>query len=98
MAETLLTAANLETCYGPIVAIRGVSFSVARGSIVTILGANGAGQTTLLKTLSGVMDPQKGTITFHGRVIQGMDPDRVMRLGLSHVPEGREVFPLLTVG
>ncbi|HEX2437711.1 MAG TPA: ABC transporter ATP-binding protein [Methylomirabilota bacterium] len=97
MAETLLTAANLETYYGPIVAIRGVSFSVARGSIVTILGANGAGKTTILKTLSGVMDPQKGTITFHGREIQGMDPDRVMRLGLSHVPEGREVFPLLTV-
>jgi branched-chain amino acid transport system ATP-binding protein len=97
MAETLLTAANLETYYGPIVAIRGVSFSVARGSIVTILGANGAGKTTILKTLSGVMDPQKGTITFNGREIQGMDPDRVMRLGLSHVPEGREVFPLLTV-
>jgi branched-chain amino acid transport system ATP-binding protein len=97
MAETLLTAANLETYYGPIVAIRGVSFSVARGSIVTILGANGAGKTTILKTLSGVMDPQKGTVTFNGREIQGMDPDRVMRLGLSHVPEGREMFPLLTV-
>jgi branched-chain amino acid transport system ATP-binding protein len=97
MAETLLTAANLETYYGPIVAIRGVSFAVARGSIVTILGANGAGKTTILKTLSGVMDPQKGTVTFNGREIQGMDPDRVMRLGLSHVPEGREMFPLLTV-
>src|ERR1044071_6230599 len=97
MPETLLTAANLETYYGPIVAIRGVSFSVARGSIVTILGANGAGKTTILKTLSGVMDPQKGSVSFSGREIQGMDPDRVMRLGLSHVPEGREVFPLLTV-
>src|SRR5690349_21201235 len=97
MAETLLSAANLETYYGPIVAIRGVSFSVARGSIVTILGANGAGKTTILKTISGVMDPQKGSVSFKGREIQGMDPDRVMRLGLSHVPEGREVFPLLTV-
>ena len=68
-----------------------------RGSIVTILGANGAGKTTILKTVSGVMDPQKGTVTFDGREIQGLDPDRVARLGLSHVPEGREVFPFLTV-
>ena len=67
------------------------------GSIVTILGANGAGKTTILKTVSGVMDPQKGTVTFDGREIQGQDPDRVARLGLSHVPEGREVFPFLTV-
>src|SRR5215510_7618624 len=78
-------------------AIRGVSFAVSRGSIVTILGANGAGKTTILKTISGVMDPQKGSVTFDGRAIQGMDPDRVMRLGLSHVPEGREVFPFLSV-
>ena len=93
----LLTVNNLETYYGPIMAIRGVSFAVPEGSIVTILGANGAGKTTILKTVCGVMDPQKGTVTFGGREIQGMDPDRVMRLGLSHVPEGREVFPFLTV-
>jgi branched-chain amino acid transport system ATP-binding protein len=97
MAETLLEASNIETYYGPIMAIRGISFSVERGSIVTILGANGAGKTTILKTVSGVMDPQKGTVTFDGRQIHGMDPDRVMRLGLSHVPEGREVFPFLSV-
>jgi branched-chain amino acid transport system ATP-binding protein len=97
MADALLEVSNLETYYGPIVAVRGVSFAVPRGSIVTILGANGAGKTTILKTVSGVMDPQKGTVTFDGRSIQGMDPDRVMRLGLAHVPEGREVFPLLTV-
>jgi branched-chain amino acid transport system ATP-binding protein len=97
MADTLLAVANLETYYGPIMAIRGISFSVARGSIVTILGANGAGKTTILKTISGVMDPQKGSVTFAGREIQGLDPDRVVRLGLSHVPEGREVFPFLTV-
>src|ERR687892_1233863 len=78
-------------------AIRGISFVVPEGAIVTILGANGAGKTTILKTVSGVMDPQKGTVTFAGREIQGMDPDRVMRLGLSHVPEGREVFPFLSV-
>jgi branched-chain amino acid transport system ATP-binding protein len=97
MTDALLTVSNLETYYGPIMAIRGVSFAVARGSIVTILGANGAGKTTILKTVSGVMDPQKGTVTLEGREIHGMDPDRVARLGLSHVPEGREVFPFLTV-
>jgi len=97
VADALLTVSNLETFYGPIMAIRGVSFSVARGSIVTVLGANGAGKTTILKTVSGVMDPQKGTVTFDGREIRGLDPDRVARLGLSHVPEGREVFPFLTV-
>ena len=96
-ADLLLEVSNIETYYGPIMAIRGVSFAVPRGAIVTILGANGAGKTTILKTVSGVMDAQKGTVTFDGRLLRGMDPDRVMRLGLSHVPEGREVFPLLSV-
>ena len=97
MADALLTVSNVETAYGPILAIRGVSFAVPAGSIVTILGANGAGKTTILKTVSGVMDPQKGTVVFNGREIQRMDPDQVVRLGLSHVPEGREVFPFLSV-
>ncbi len=95
--RALLTVSNVETYYGPIMAVRGISFAVPRGKIVTILGANGAGKTTILKTVSGVMDPQKGTVVFDGHEVQGMDPDRVMRLGLSHVPEGREVFPFLTV-
>ena len=97
MAEALLTVNNIETYYGPIMALRGVSFSVPAGAIVTILGANGAGKTTILKTVSGVMDPQKGSVTLEGRAIHGLDPDRVARLGLSHVPEGREVFPFLSV-
>ena len=97
MAETQLKVSNIETYYGPIMAIRGVSFDVPQGDIVTILGANGAGKTTVLKTICGVMDPQKGTVLFEGRELQGMDPDKVMRLGVSHVPEGREVFPFLTV-
>jgi branched-chain amino acid transport system ATP-binding protein len=97
MPEPLLSVANIETYYGPIVAIRGVSFAVPEGNIVTILGANGAGKTTILKTVSGVMDPQKGAVRFAGRQIEGMDPDQIMRLGLSHVPEGREVFPFLTI-
>jgi branched-chain amino acid transport system ATP-binding protein len=97
VSEPILRVSNLETYYGPIMAIRGVSFDVPTGSIVTILGANGAGKTTVLKTACGVMDPQKGTVTFAGREIQRMDPDKVMRLGISHVPEGREVFPFLSV-
>ena len=97
MAEALLKVSNIETYYGPIMAIRGVSFDVPEGGIVTILGANGAGKTTILKTVSGVMDPQKGGVAFDGQEITGRDPDKVMRLGLSHVPEGREVFPFLTV-
>jgi branched-chain amino acid transport system ATP-binding protein len=97
VADALLTVSNVETFYGPIMALRGVSFSVPAGAIVTILGANGAGKTTILKTVSGAMDPQKGSVLFEGRPIQGLDPDRVARLGLSHVPEGREVFPFLSV-
>ncbi len=97
MAEALLAVSNIETYYGPIMALRGVSFTVPAGAVVTILGANGAGKTTILKTVSGVMDPQKGSVTLEGRPIHGLDPDRVARLGLSHVPEGREVFPFLSV-
>ncbi len=97
MSEPILRASNIETYYGPIMAIRGVSFDVPKGNIVTILGSNGAGKTTVLKTICGVMDPQKGSVTFEGREIQHMDPDKVMRLGISHVPEGREVFPFLSV-
>ncbi|HEY7433968.1 MAG TPA: ABC transporter ATP-binding protein [Methylomirabilota bacterium] len=97
MAEALLAVSNVETYYGPIMALRGVSFTVPAGAIVTILGANGAGKTTILKTVSGVMDPQKGSVMLEGRPIHGLDPDRVARLGLSHVPEGREVFPFLSV-
>ena len=93
----LLALRNIETYYGPIMAIRGVSLGVDAGSIVTILGANGAGKTTVLKTICGAMDPQKGSVTFNGNRITGIDPDRAARLGIGHVPEGREVFPFLTV-
>ena len=97
MSEPILKVSNIETYYGPIAAIRGVSFDVSRGEIVTILGANGAGKSTVLKTIFGLMDPQKGSVVFEGRQIQGMDPDKVMRLGMSQVPEGREMFPFLSV-
>jgi branched-chain amino acid transport system ATP-binding protein len=96
-AEPILKLSNIESYYGPIMAIRGVSLAVSRGQIVTVLGANGAGKTTILKTISGVLDPQKGSVEFEGKPIQRIDPDKIVRLGLSHVPEGREVFPFLTV-
>ena len=93
----LLTLRNIETYYGPIVAIRGVSLEVQEGTIVTILGANGAGKTTVLKTIGGAMDPQKGRVVFNGQDITSRDPDRIAKLGIGHVPEGREVFPFLNV-
>ena len=95
--DTILQVSNIESYYGPIMAIRGVSLAVPRGKIIAVLGANGAGKTTILKTISGVLDPLKGSIEFEGRPIQRMDADKIVRLGLSHVPEGREVFPFLSV-
>jgi branched-chain amino acid transport system ATP-binding protein len=95
--DLILKVSNIESYYGPIMAIRGVSIEVPRGQIVTVLGANGAGKTTILKTISGVLDPLKGTVEFEGKPIQRMDADRIVRLGLGHVPEGREVFPFLSV-
>jgi branched-chain amino acid transport system ATP-binding protein len=95
--ETLLSVTGIETFYGPIQAIRGVSLSVEAGRIVTVLGANGAGKTTILKTISGVLDAERGAVEFDGRAIGGMSPDRVMRMGICHSPEGREIFPFLTV-
>src|SRR5271167_1747660 len=95
--DIILKLSNIESYYGPIMAIRGISLEVPRGRIVTLLGANGAGKTTVLKTISGILDPQKGSIEFLGQPIQRMEADKIVRLGLSHVPEGREVFPFLSV-
>jgi branched-chain amino acid transport system ATP-binding protein len=95
--QVVLSIRNIESFYGPIMAIRGVSLEVREGQIVTVLGANGAGKTTLMKTISGVMDPEKGQIVYQGENIAGANPDKVVRAGVVHVPEGREVFPLLTV-
>ena len=93
----LLKLANVESAYGPIRAIRGVSLKVAAGEIATVLGSNGAGKTTILKTISGIIDPRRGSIEFKGENIAAQDPALIVRKGLSHVPEGREVFPLLSV-
>jgi branched-chain amino acid transport system ATP-binding protein len=96
-AEPLLELLNVESAYGPIKAIRGVSLKVRRGEIATVLGANGAGKTTILKTISGILDPRKGAVNFKGRAITALDPAHIVQQGLSHVPEGREVFALLSV-
>ena len=96
-SQPILRLANVESTYGPITAIRGISLDLMQGQIVTVLGANGAGKTSILKTISGVLDPVKGTVEFEGRKIRAMEPDKVVRLGISHVPEGREVFPFLSV-
>jgi len=97
VSDVVLKLLNVESAYGPIRAIRGVSLEVARGRIGTVLGSNGAGKTTILKTISGIIDPRKGTVEFAGENITAMDPAAVVQRGLSHVPEGREVFPLLSV-
>jgi branched-chain amino acid transport system ATP-binding protein len=93
----MLTLSNVESAYGPIKAIRGVSLKVTKGEIATVLGSNGAGKTTILKTISGIIDPSRGSIQFNGEDITAVDPTIVVQKGLSHVPEGREVFPLLSV-
>ncbi|MEM7216587.1 MAG: ABC transporter ATP-binding protein [Pseudomonadota bacterium] len=95
--ETVLEIRNIETFYGAVMALRGVSLEVPKGKIVTILGANGAGKTTLLKTISGVLDPEKGQVILNGKEIQGGEPDQIVKMGIAHVPEGREVFPFLNV-
>jgi branched-chain amino acid transport system ATP-binding protein len=96
-APSLLRLLNVESAYGPIKAIRGVSLQVPQGQIVTVLGSNGAGKSTILKTISGILDPTKGRVEFKGQDITAHDPALIVQRGLSHVPEGREVFPLLSV-
>jgi len=95
--SALLSTRNVETWYGPIMAIGGVSIDVPEGRIVCVLGANGAGKTTLLKTISGAIDCRKGQVIFRGREVQNRNPDVVAACGIAHVPEGREVFPFMSV-
>ena len=97
MSAPLLAVRNLETWYGPVCAMRGVSIDVAAGRIVTVLGANGAGKTTLLNTIAGVVDPFKGSVEYQGRPIARLDADEVARAGVVLAPGGRHVFPFLSV-
>jgi len=97
----LLKVNNIETYYDDVIeAIRGISIEVGEGRIVTVLGSNGAGKTTLLHSISRLLDddqPQKGTIEFQGERIDRMDPEKIVARGVSQVPEGRQLFPKLTV-
>ena len=95
--QPLLALDGIETYYGSIQALKGISFKVPAGSIVTLLGANGAGKSTTLKSISGLVPPVRGTVTFRGQRIDGLSSDEIVRRGISHVPEGRELFPELTV-
>ncbi|MDT4948158.1 MAG: branched-chain amino acid transport system ATP-binding protein [Pseudonocardiales bacterium] len=95
--ETLLDVADLEVKYGTIAALKGISFTVGEGEIVALLGANGAGKTTTQKTVSGMLRPSAGSITYGGRRIDGIPAHELIRLGICHVPEGRHVFPRMTV-
>jgi len=97
--SALLVLKNVETLYGLVYALRGVSLEVPQGKIVTILGANGAGKTTILKTTMGLIEnqPEKGRIEFAGRRIDGRQTEEITRLGIACVPEGREVFEELSV-
>jgi branched-chain amino acid transport system ATP-binding protein len=93
----LLEIRNLVVRYGEIEALRGVTIAVEQGQVVTLLGANGAGKSTTLRAISGLAKPASGDILFDGHSIAGLGPEAIVRLGISHVPEGRRVFPGLTV-
>lgn len=93
----LLTVDNMNVYYGAIHAIKGISFEVAEGEIVTLIGANGAGKSTTLKTVSGLLRSKTGSITFEGKDIGSVAPHKLVSLGLAHVPEGRRVFLQMTV-
>jgi branched-chain amino acid transport system ATP-binding protein len=93
----MLTVRNLNTHYGNIHALKGVDLEVKQGEIVTLIGSNGAGKSTTLSTVTGLLKPTKGEITFNGVSIAGKLPSEIVRMGISLSPEGREVFPALTV-
>lgn len=93
----MLRAVEVTAAYGPVTALRQVSLEVRPGEIVTLLGANGAGKTSLLRTISGLLRPLVGRIEFDGRRIDTLAPERLVSLGIVQVPEGRQIFPTLTV-
>jgi len=93
----LLELRNISSAYGSVEALRGVSLHVDKGEIVTLLGANGAGKSTTLRTISGLIRPTSGEIWFEGQRIDTLAPEQIVRMGISHVPEGRRIFPGLTV-
>ena len=93
----MLELADVHTYYGNIRALRGVSLSVAPGEIVTLIGSNGAGKTTTLRTILGTVRPRRGSVTFNGHRLDTLATDRIVRLGVAQSPEGRRIFPRMTV-
>lgn len=93
----LLELHDVHTYYGAIHALKGINLTVSPGEIVTLIGSNGAGKSTTLRTISGLLKPQTGSILFEGRPIAGLDPHLITEMGIAHVPEGRKIFPRLTV-
>ncbi len=93
----MLSIQGLDVFYGAIQALRGFSAEVEKGEIVAIIGSNGAGKSTLLRAISGLVRPRDGSIDFEGRSILGMPPDKIVRLGISHAPEGRRIFTNMSV-
>jgi branched-chain amino acid transport system ATP-binding protein len=93
----MLKLTDIETYYGKAQALKGITLEVKQGDLVTILGANGAGKTTLLRTITGLQVPRKGTIEFEGQRIDRLSPDAIVKMGISHCPEGRKLFPQMTV-
>ena len=97
MSAAVLSLEGVETYYGRIQALHGVTIDVGEGEIVALIGGNGAGKTTTLRTISGLLRPARGTITFRGTDLTAISPDRIMRLGVVQSPEGRRIFPRMTV-
>ena len=95
--SVILEVKNLEVSYGKIKAVKGISFDVGQGEVVSLIGTNGAGKTTTLRTISGLLRPSKGSITFEGQDITKVPPHQIVTLGIAHSPEGRRIFPQLTV-
>ncbi len=93
----LLELENVDAYYGHIQALRGISLTVERGEIVTLIGSNGAGKTTTLRTVAGVMRPRQGMVRFDGRDLAKVPANQIVRLGIAHAPEGRRIFPRMTV-
>ena len=94
---SMLEVKDLRVSYGGIEALRGISFKVEEGQIVTLIGANGAGKSTTLRTISGIVRAKGGSILYEGHNILGLDAQKIVERGISLVPEGRRVFPNLTV-
>jgi len=97
MGENILTVKDLVVNYGNIHALAGISIEIARGEIVTLIGSNGAGKSTTLRTISGINKPVSGDITFEGKSLLGMKTHQLARAGIAHAPEGRHIIPGLTV-